>query len=49
MNSYVEHWVHFCKSSKRGLIGLHNVESVQEEDVDELEKLCEEGTASAIK
>lgn len=42
MNSYVEHWLNFCKSSKRGLIGLHGTDPLQEEDVDEVEKLLEE-------
>lgn len=46
MNPYVEHWLSFCRSSKRGLIGLHNADAVQEEDVDEVEKLEQETSSS---
>jgi len=40
-NPYVEHWISFCRFSKRGIIGLHGFDPVQEEEVDELEKLLQ--------
>lgn len=49
MNPYVEHWISFCRSSKRGLIGLHSLDAVQEEEVDEVEKLCEAEVSSSVK
>ena len=44
MTSHVQHWVEFCRTSKRGLIGLQGgVQSLQEEDdeMKELEELLE--------
>jgi len=41
MNPYVEHWLAFCRSSKRGLIGLHCAENLQEEE-ESIEKLLVE-------
>ena len=28
----IKHWIEFCKSSKRGLMGLHGVTKSEEED-----------------
>ncbi|MCX6988770.1 MAG: acyl-ACP--UDP-N-acetylglucosamine O-acyltransferase [Chlamydiae bacterium] len=44
MTSHVQHWIEFCRTSKRGLIGLQGVvQSLQEEDEEmkELEGLLE--------
>jgi UDP-N-acetylglucosamine acyltransferase len=42
-NPHVQHWIDFCRNSKRGLIGLQGITSTQqEEDFDELEELLEE-------
>ncbi len=44
MTSHVQHWIEFCRTSKRGLIGLQGVvQSLQEEDeeIKELEGLLE--------
>lgn len=38
MNPYVEHWLSFFRSSKRGVIGLQGMDIASEEE-DELEKL----------
>lgn len=32
MNPYVRHWVDFCRSSKRGLIGFYDIDLQQEEE-----------------
>jgi hypothetical protein len=33
MNEHVRHWVDFCRTSKRGLIGLQGlIQNLQEED-----------------
>ena len=45
MNAYVQHWLSFCRSSKRGLIGLHVAENfLQEEELDELEEMLDPGS-----
>ena len=42
-NPHVSHWVDFCRSSKRGLIGLQGItQTLQEEEELELEELLEE-------
>lgn len=44
LNPHVQHWVDFCRTSKRGLIGLHgsSTVSLQEEEEEELEELLAE-------
>jgi UDP-N-acetylglucosamine acyltransferase len=42
MNPHVKHWIDFCRTSKRGLIGFHGNTSLQEEEVEELEELLAE-------
>lgn len=44
LNPHVQHWLEFCRTSRRGLIGLQGVPSpsMQEEEFDELEELLEE-------
>ena len=37
-NPHVQHWLSFCRTSKRGLIGLHAEEAYQEEE-EELEEV----------
>lgn len=47
-NPYVQHWIEFCHSSRRGLIGVQGVSHhplPEEEDFDELEELMEEDEA----
>jgi UDP-N-acetylglucosamine acyltransferase len=39
LTAHVQHWIDFCRSSKRGLIGLNGNEVVLEESFDELEEL----------
>lgn len=41
LTEHVLHWISFCKTSKRGLIGLHEMDPLFDEDVDELEELLE--------
>ena len=43
-NPHVKHWIEFCRSSKRGLIGFQGAPQTfaEEEDLDELEELMEE-------
>jgi UDP-N-acetylglucosamine acyltransferase len=43
-NPHVQHWIEFCKSSKRGLIGLQGMPQTfsEEEDFEELEELLVE-------
>ncbi len=43
-NPHVRHWIEFCRSSKRGLIGFQGALSqvLPDEDFDELEELLEE-------
>lgn len=42
LNEHVSHWLSFCRNSKRGLIGLHGVDSLpQEEEIDEFEEVLE--------
>ena len=38
LNEHVQHWIQFCSTSKRGLIGLQGV-SQSHEEVDQLEEL----------
>jgi UDP-N-acetylglucosamine acyltransferase len=46
-NEHVLRWLHFCRTSRRGLIGLQGItHQAQEEDFDELEELIEEGVTS---
>lgn len=44
MNSHVQHWLDFCRASKRGLIGFQGLlgQALPSEDFDELEELVEE-------
>ncbi len=46
MNPHVEHWVNFCASSKRGLIGLHGILHGPQEDFAAYEELLEEEPVS---
>jgi UDP-N-acetylglucosamine acyltransferase len=43
-NPHVQHWIEFCRTSKRGLIGFQGLPSqaLPDEDFDELEELLEE-------
>jgi UDP-N-acetylglucosamine acyltransferase len=44
-NPYVQHWIEFCRSSRRGLIGMQGISHhplAEDEDFDELEELLEE-------
>ncbi len=43
-NPHIQHWIEFCRSSKRGLIGFQGALSqpLPNEDFDELEELLEE-------
>lgn len=46
-NVHVAHWINFCRTTKRGLIGFNNPlfdgpEDEAEEDLEEIEKLLEE-------
>ena len=43
-NSHLQHWVEFCRSSRRVLIGFQGISNqpLPEEDFDELEELLEE-------
>ncbi len=46
-NPHVAHWLSFCRTTKRGLIGFQNPlfdspEEEAEEDLEEIEKLLEE-------
>jgi UDP-N-acetylglucosamine acyltransferase len=49
MNEYIRHWIEFCRSSKRGLIGFQPAENraLPGEEFDELEELLEECTETA--
>jgi UDP-N-acetylglucosamine acyltransferase len=44
MNPHVQHWIDFCRNSKRGLIGFQGIstQALPEEDFDELEELLGE-------
>lgn len=44
MNPHVQHWLDFCRASKRGLIGFQGLlgQVLPSEDFDELEELVEE-------
>ena len=44
LNPHVEHWIEFCRSSRRGLIGFQGISNqpLPDEDFDELEELLEE-------
>lgn len=44
MGPHVQHWIDFCRNSKRGLIGFQGVSAqvLPEEDFDELEELLED-------
>ncbi len=42
MNPYVQHWVDFCRTSKRGLIGFTKKPMEAEESLEEYEELLEE-------
>lgn len=46
-NPHVQHWLDFCRSSKRGLIGLHGVTHEPQQDFSEYEELLEEEEAKA--
>ena len=42
MTPHVQHWIEFCRTSKRGLIGLQGiVQSLEDEEMKELEELLE--------
>lgn len=61
MTPHVEHWMSFCRTTQRGLIGLHRkgtrkesgalhgIEFPKEEEEDELEKMWEAEVASRSK
>jgi UDP-N-acetylglucosamine acyltransferase len=47
LNAHVTHWLHFCRTTKRGLIGFQHSsgddrDEEGEEDLEEMEKLLEE-------
>ena len=44
LNPHVQHWIEFCRSSKRGLIGFYGAAQTVEEDdeLSNLEELLEE-------
>lgn len=45
LNPHIQHWIEFCRSSRRGLIGFQgfsNQPLPEEEDFDELEELLDE-------
>ncbi len=46
MNEHVGHWVEFCRSSKRGLIGLQGITHEPQEDFADFEELLEEEEAT---
>lgn len=41
-DSHVAHWLHFCRTSRRGLIGFQSPLPEAEEELDEVEELIEE-------
>jgi UDP-N-acetylglucosamine acyltransferase len=41
-NEHIEHWLEFCRTSRRGLIGLQGITHQSEEEFAELEELLEE-------
>lgn len=41
-DSHVAHWLHFCRTSRRGLIGFQSHLPEAEEELDEVEELIEE-------
>ncbi len=41
-DSHIAHWVHFCRTSRRGLIGFQSLLPEAEEELDEIEDLIEE-------
>lgn len=41
-NSHVKHWVHFCRTSRRGLIGSQSLVVEPQDDFAEFEELLEE-------
>lgn len=44
LNSHVAHWLHFCRNSRRGLIGFQENpgQNAPEDNLDEIEELLEE-------
>lgn len=42
MNPHIQHWVNFCRTSKRGLIGFQGTSSDSHEDFEAYEELLEE-------
>lgn len=42
MNPHIQHWINFCRNSRRGLIGSHMIPVEPQEDYAEYEELFEE-------
>ncbi len=42
-NPHIQHWLQFCRNSRRGLIGLQGIAHESQEDFSEFEELLEEG------
>lgn len=42
-SSHIQHWVNFCRNSRRGLIGLQGIAQQTDEEFEVLEELVEEG------
>ncbi|HEY5259987.1 MAG TPA: acyl-[acyl-carrier-protein]--UDP-N-acetylglucosamine O-acyltransferase, partial [Rhabdochlamydiaceae bacterium] len=40
---HIQHWIDFCRNSRRGLIGLQGIVHEPQEDFEEFEELLEEG------
>jgi UDP-N-acetylglucosamine acyltransferase len=40
---HVQHWLHFCRNSRRGLLGLQGITQEPQDDFSEFEELLEEG------
>ena len=42
VNEHVQHWIEFCRNSRRGLIGFQGTVIEPQEDFSEYEEVCEE-------
>jgi len=42
MHPHIQHWLNFCRHSRRGLIGLQGIAQTSEEGLEEFEELLEE-------
>jgi len=42
MTPHIRHWIEFCRTSKRGLIGFQGISQKREEEYPEIEELVEE-------